>query len=347
MCHSGASHSRRGETYVGGDYAIPSGRVPDVHYTKGLTCVACHPMGERGMGDMERRATCGECHVAVETAHAKSVHRNLDCTACHVQESGGYQITIWGPGYVGYEWNPFYKYGLYYGVQTPPILVKDQRGRWIPVKIMPHSVGNIKQNVPSSDGIRFRWPEGESRDPYYVVGTVDGLPAGNKHLLWIEMQQVAHPFGPSRSCESCHQARQTSRSQWNFIEDQGPVERFSGGYVITADGEELAIQDLHADRPIVPFEDYHLTDFASWVYLTDRWRIPGDFSIPTPQDKYRDALHRFELLQRRIGELGAAARELDPKMSKRFRDARGAAWHQFENADRQAELERLLSPGVR
>jgi hypothetical protein len=344
MCHSGASHSRRGEAYIGGDYAIPYGMAPDIHYTKGLTCVACHPTGEQGMGDMERRATCGDCHLAVEAAHAGSIHRKLDCAACHVQELGGYQITVWGPGYVGYEWSPFYKYGLYYGTQKPPILLKDQQGRWMPVKIMPHSVGNIKEDVPASDRIRFRWPEGETRDPYYVVGTVDDLPAGNKHLLWIEMQQAAHPFGRSRSCESCHQDRQTSRSEWNFIEDQGPVEPFGGGYVITADKKELAITDMHADREITPFEDYQLTDFASWIYLKDRWRVPGDFAVPTPPEKYRDALHRFELLERQLSELDAAAERLDPKKIRRYRDARAAALHQFENPERSAGLKRLLAP---
>ena len=64
MCHAGAAHSRRGETYVGGDYSIPFGMSADTHYDLGVACIDCHLLGEKGMGDMERRATCGGCHVA-------------------------------------------------------------------------------------------------------------------------------------------------------------------------------------------------------------------------------------------------------------------------------------------
>jgi hypothetical protein len=338
MCHAGAAHSRRGETYVGGDYAIPFGMESDVHYDLGIRCIDCHLMGEKGMGDMERRATCGGCHVAVEEAHEKSIHKNMDCATCHVNELGGYQLTIWGPGYVGYDWNPFYKYGLYYGIQSPPILMRDQKDIWMPVKVMPHSVSNIKNHVPPSDGIRFRWPGGETRDPYYVVGTVDGLPANNNHLLWIEFQQVAHPFGPSRSCDSCHQDQQRTRSEWEFMEDQGALETFTGSYEIVADSQGLTVKDLRADSTVIPFEGYELSDFASWLYVRDRWQAPGDFGIPGTPPRVSESRLLYEQRVRQVEmiDVKASSRELDGH--RRYRDLRAAALHAYEKPEPLAAL---------
>ena len=89
ICHSGASQSRRGETYIGNFYSIPQGRKGDVHFKKGIQCIDCHQIGEKGMGDIKRKATCQDCHIEIEKAHAKSIHKNLTCTACHVTEAGG------------------------------------------------------------------------------------------------------------------------------------------------------------------------------------------------------------------------------------------------------------------
>ncbi|MBF0519089.1 MAG: cytochrome c3 family protein, partial [Nitrospirae bacterium] len=148
ICHPGAMQSRRGETYIGGDYSIPTGMKPDVHYTRGIHCVSCHPTGEKGMADMERKATCQDCHIEIEGAHARSIHKNLDCSSGHISELRGYQITIWGPGKIAGIENPFKKYSLYYGIQSPPIIMKDEKGIWRPYKVWPHSVGNIKNDVP-------------------------------------------------------------------------------------------------------------------------------------------------------------------------------------------------------
>jgi hypothetical protein len=342
MCHSGASHSRRGETYVGGDYSIPFGMTPDVHYELGIGCTDCHLMGEKGMGDMERRATCGGCHVAVEEALAKSIHKNMDCAACHINELGGYQLTVWGPGYVGYEWNPFYKYGLYYGIQSPPILMRDQKDVWMPVKVMPHSVGNIKTDVAASEGIRFRWPDGETRDPYFVIGTVDGLPANNKHLLWLEFQQAAHPFGPSRSCENCHQETQRCRSRWEFIEDQGALESFTGGYEVVADGMGLAVTDLRADGPVTPFEQYTLSDFAAWIYVRDHWRMPGDFKIPGPPHKVAESRVLYNERFKQIEIVDDNARRRDLNDHRRYRELRAAALHGYEQPETLAALNQWI-----
>lgn len=287
ICHPGAMHSRRGETYIGNDYSIPKGMEPDIHFKKNIHCIDCHQTGELGMGDMQRKATCQDCHIEIEDAHERSIHRNLTCTACHIKKAGGYQITIWGKGMVGGKENPFKKYSLYYGIQSPPILMKDQKGKWFPVKIWPHAVGNIKVEVQPS-GIRFRWPDGSTRDMYAIIGTFDNLPSANKHLLWLEIEEIAHPFERSRQCNDCHRrdGSQVSVSHWEFQDDQG-AEPFRGGYRIVADKNSLRIEDLTNTTSIKLLEEYRLEDFASWIYLKDKWSVKGDFSIKTDPEKYR------------------------------------------------------------
>ena len=331
MCHSGSMESRRGETYIGEDYSIPSGFQPDVHYRKGIHCIDCHPLGKKGMGDMQRKADCQDCHIAIEKAHSASIHKNLDCAACHVNELGGYQITIWGPGFFAGSHNPFYKYALYYGIQKPPILMKDQKGIWMPVKIMPQAVGNIKQKVSPSSTVQFRWPDGQTRDAYYIVGTFDGLPENNNHLLWVEIQQAAHPFGKGRPCESCHQDQQTSVSTWEFLDGQGTEETFTGAYEIVADQSSLCIRNMRNTSPIMPFEDYNLSDFASWLFLKNKWKIKGDFSIITDESKYRFYLEKYQTLAGRLEKLDQNAKHLDSKSLRRYQNTRGAALHNIED----------------
>jgi len=290
VCHTGSAHSRRGETYIGKFYSIPQGREADIHFKKGIHCVECHQTGRKGMGDMQRKASCQDCHMEIEQAHAKSIHKNLTCTACHVNEAGGYQITIWGKGYVGAKETPFKKYSLYYGIQKPLILMKDQKGIWFPVKIFPHSVGNIKNDVASSE-LRFRWQNSETRDMYYIVGTFDELPSANKHLLWFQIEEVAHPFGKARSCGSCHGDKQISISKWHYEDIQG-AEPFQGGYKIVANKKGLRLQNFwHNKIEVLP--GFDLCDFASWVYLTDKWFIPGDFSINVDRGKYKKYLNLY------------------------------------------------------
>jgi len=115
VCHTGSAHSRRGETY-NWKILIQFRREERLIYIskRAFNCVECHQTGRKGMGDMQRKASCQDCHMEIEQAHAKSIHKNLTCTACHVNEAGGYQITIWGKGYVGAKETPFKKYSLYY-----------------------------------------------------------------------------------------------------------------------------------------------------------------------------------------------------------------------------------------
>lgn len=337
ICHPGAMHSRRGETYIGGDYSVPSGMNPDVHYKKGLGCVSCHPTGEGGMGHMERKASCGDCHIEIEEAMSKDVHKNMDCATCHISELRGYQITSWGPGLVAGKKNPFNKYSLYYGIQSPPILARDQRGRWMPVKIWPHTLANVKPDVPSSGTMQFRWPKGETRDAYFIVGTArlytkDGtvVEPNNRQLLWFEIEQAAHPYGPSRSCRSCHGGPvQTSVSKWEFQDDQG-AEPFTGGYRIIAGRTGLRIEDMKPTSAIRVLPGYSLTDFAPWLFLTEKWRMPGDFSIKAEKAKY-DYYEKLEAaLGRRIRVLDAKSSSFDHKTLLKYKELRAYALHDPE-----------------
>ncbi len=303
ICHPGAMMARRGETYIGGDYSIPSGMQPDVHYTKGINCIACHPTGEKGMGDIERKATCQDCHIEIEEAHARGIHKNMDCASCHINALGGYQLTIWGPGVIAGNPNPFKKYSLYYGIQQPPILAKDITGTWRSYKIWPHSVGNIKGDVPASAGLQFRWPKGETNDAYFIVGTFDGLPRNNKHLLWIQFDQAAHSFGKSRTCDSCHASeRQISYSTWEFFDNYGAYP-FNGQHRIEADSQGLAIVGLKNTTDIEVMKGFDPTDFASWLYLKDKWKMPGNFAIKVDPQRYNDYLAKYRQISDRLKAL--------------------------------------------
>ncbi len=328
VCHTGSGHSRRGETYIGKFYSIPQGRQPDVHFTKGIHCIECHQTGKKGMGDMQRKATCGDCHIEIEKAHAKSIHKNLTCTACHVSEAGGYQITTWGKGYIGEKPTLFKKYSLYYGFQKPLILMKDQKGIWFPVKIFPHSVGHISKDVAPT-GIKFRWQNAETRDMYAIIGTFDGLPSANKHLLWLQIEEVSHPIGKARQCRDCHHKSQISVSSWKYEDTQG-AEPFSGGYKIIADGKGLRIQDFwHTEIKVL--QDNEISEFASWIYFKDKWFVAGDFNIKVDEKKYK----KYEKLYK---EKVLAIKKLESQRglySKEIKILKGIVIH---NPDEQVKI---------
>ncbi|NTU42684.1 MAG: cytochrome c3 family protein [Nitrospirales bacterium] len=331
ICHPGAMQSRRGETYIGGDYSIPTGMKPDVHYEKGIHCVDCHPAGEKGMGDMQRKASCQDCHIEIEEALGRSVHKDLDCATCHISELRGYQLTIWGPGTIGEEKNPFNKYSLYYGIQKPPIIMKDQKGKWMPVKVWPHSVGNIKSEVKPSEKLLFRWPNYETRDAYYIEGTFKA-PSNNNHLLWMEIEQASHPYGKARSCASCHGPKQEAQSRWEFMDAQGVEEEFKGSHRIVADAKSLRIEGLKNTTPIKLSEGYKLEDFASWLFFRDKWVVPGDFSIRTEQEKYRKYYDLSLRIEKELAILESQSKGMDKKGVRRIKELKGILLHNQEGS---------------
>ncbi len=326
---------RRGDSYLGNDYSEPTGLPMDVHVAKKVECLDCHQTGEGGMGHIQRKATCQDCHIEVEQAMAASVHRNLACEACHVKVLGGYEMTSWGPGTISSMPNPFKKYSLYYGQQEPPILIKDQTGRWIPTKIWPNSAGGFKAAVAPKPGITFRWPKGETHDAYAQLGTFDFPGGNNNYLAWLQIEQVAHPLEKSRACGSCHDsAIQLSRVTWRYFDTQG-AEPFTGSQKIVADKAGLHIKDIKATSRITLMEGGRIENFAAWMKLGDIWKTSGDFSIPKSDPiKYRkldravrDALVRLDRIDKNLRKREARGEDVK-KLRRRWKEAKAAAVHE-------------------
>jgi hypothetical protein len=302
LCHAGPEDRRRGAGYFGGSFSHPEGMKPDVHLDKKVGCLDCHDnsRGNKALGHgmVKRQATCDRCHGAVVKSHAASLHRSLTCEACHIQDVAGYQATFWGPGRLAGSDTPFFKYKDYYGVMKEPILIRDQKGRWIPVKPFPMAVMNQKYSE-LKPGLHWRYPAAlpdleRTDDAWGYVGLVDGLPENNKALLWIQMDKMSHKYGKSRSCDSCHSAIDGVQRQevlWEFS-DQGAFP-FKGRHTVIADGQGLQINNMKADEKIEITAGYSLSSFAPWLYLPDKWSIAGNFSLPRIRDrKSYDALRQ-------------------------------------------------------
>lgn len=334
VCHAGTMERRRGDSYLGREFSQPPGLPEDVHVKEELVCVDCHQTGEGGMGHIERRATCQDCHIEVEQALAASEHRKVSCEACHVKVLGGYEMTSWGPGHISSRPNPFKKYSLYYGPQQPPILLRDLQGLWIPVKIWPNSTGFIKETIEPAPGLTWRWPGGETRDAFALLGTFSFPGGNNNYLAWLQVEQVAHPLGKSRTCRSCHgSATQEAKVTWEYYDSQG-AEPFTGSQTIVADRRELHVKDIKATSRITPLEGGRTEDFAAWLHLGDIWRTAGDFSIPKSDPvKYRaleqalrEAQQRLDAEDRELGRREAKGEKVKKKR-RRWKEMKAAAVH--------------------
>jgi len=334
VCHAGTMERRRGDSYLGRELSEPPGLPEDVHVAKKIECVDCHQTGPGGMGHIERAATCQDCHIDVEQAMAASVHKNMACEACHVKVLGGYEMTSWGPGEIAGKPNPFKKYSLYYGPQGPPVLLRDQNNRWIPTKIWPNSAGNIKDPVAAIPGLTFRWPKGETHDSYAMLGTFSFPGGNNLYLAWLQVEQVAHPLGKSRDCESCHAfPAQTALVTWQYYDAQGAYP-FTGGQRVVADKDGLRVTDIKADSKMKLMPGGSTENFAAWLHLGDIWRTKGDFSIPKADTaKYRmldkgvrEALKRLDIAERKIDARETKGENVK-KLRRSWREARAAAIH--------------------
>jgi hypothetical protein len=222
-------------------------------------------------------------------SHAASLHRNLSCEACHIQMVAGYQGTYWGPGKMAGAATPYFKFKAYYGYMPEPILIRDQKGRWIPVKPFPMAVMNQKAS-PFTPGLHWRFPVDlpdlqRTDDAWAYVGLFDGLPENNRAMLWIQMDKMSHKLGKSRSCDSCHASEDGSQRQnvtWEYS-DPGALS-FNGGHEVSADKNGLVIGKMQSEK-IEPEPGYKVSAFAPWVYLKDKWQVRGDFSLPVIKDR--------------------------------------------------------------
>jgi len=297
ICHAGPEDRRRGAGYFGGSFSFPEGNDPDVHLKAHVDCLDCHestksnPAIGHGMVKRQAQDSCKRCHAEAVTSHAASMHKNLSCEACHIQRVAGYQGTYWGPGKLAGAPTPYFKYKAYYGYMPEPILIKDQKGHWIPVKPFPMAVMNQKTS-PFKPGLYWRYPLNlpdlkRTDDAWGYVGLFDGLPENNKALLWIQMDKMSHKLGKSRSCDSCHESlhgEQRQKVTWEYG-DPGAL-TFNGSHEVLANRNGLFISGMQSEK-IEPEKGYALSAFAPWFYLKDAWRIKGNFSLPAIKDRKR------------------------------------------------------------
>ncbi|NTW98758.1 MAG: cytochrome C [Geobacteraceae bacterium] len=305
ICHAGPEDRRRGAGYFGGSFSFPEGNEADVHLKAKVGCLDCHDSTKTnasiGHATVRRRAgdSCVRCHAGLVKNHAASSHRNLSCEACHIRQVAGYQGTYWGPGTIAGAATPYFKFKAYYGYMPEPILIKDQKGRWIPVKPFPMAVMNQKES-PFRPGLQWRYPAElpdlqRTDDAWAYVGLFDGLPENNKALLWLQIDKMSHKLGKSRSCDSCHSdplGAQRRQVTWEYS-DPGATP-FSGGHTVVADRNGLFIRDMRSEN-IQPETGYTLSAFAPWLYLKDKWQVKGDFAIPVIKDRKRYEASRIDL----------------------------------------------------
>ncbi|HTG01409.1 MAG TPA: cytochrome c3 family protein [Nitrospirota bacterium] len=294
ICHAGPEDRRRGGGYIGGAFSTPVGSEADVHFAKKIECTDCHDTAAQDRkllhGQVKRQVNCTKCHNRELKAVAASVHHNVSCEACHTHDVGAYAATFWGPGVIGGVQTPFYKYKDYYGIMKYPVLIRNQKGVWIPVKPYPMAVLNQKTAGNLKPGLAWRFPATlpdleRTDDAYAFVDLAEGLPGNDYALLWIQMDKVSHKYGKARPCESCHTADNGQRQEvlWKYS-DQG-AEPFDGRHVVTANSKGLFITDMEPVGQIKVREGWKLEDFAPWMYLKDAWKVKGNFAIPVVKKK--------------------------------------------------------------
>lgn len=295
LCHAGPEDNRRGAGYYGGPFSVPEGSEADVHVKAKVGCLDCHDSSKNdnrlGHGVVKRQAqdSCVRCHQQAVASHAASLHKKLTCEACHIQQVAGYQATYWGPGKLAGVDTPFFKYKGYQGTLAQPILIKDQQGRWIPVKPYPMAVANQKE-VPFKLGLYWRYPATlpdyqRTDDAWAFTGLHGGMVGNNKALTWIQLDKLSHKLGKARSCDSCHAEQltgtQVQKATWTY---DGPgAEPFKGSHTVVASRNSIKILDIQAHDRLTIEPGFTLSAIAPWAYL-DVWEVSGDFSIPVPSD---------------------------------------------------------------
>ncbi|MDA8169398.1 MAG: cytochrome c3 family protein [Nitrospiraceae bacterium] len=294
-CHAGPMERRRGDGYFRAEFTQASKEGKkilkddiDIHMKKDVSCAGCHGQDKKTgfHADLDRGAkkSCGKCHAAVVRQHARGPHRKVDCASCHTRLIGGYAFNFWTvSGPKGKE-NPLTRVQDYETGAGPPIIIKDEKGRWIPVHVVPHTSGNVKagevrissrllfRDKPDSDIDRLHYSE----DSYAVTGLAKNVDARDRDVMvWLNVDRIAHALGRARTCESCHR----SAAQRVLVKFQGgsykDVE--DGSYTIIADKKGLRVTDFRgpkggpAPKGLLPF--------------ADKWRLRGDFSLPPVRDK--------------------------------------------------------------
>jgi hypothetical protein len=151
----------------------------------------------------------------------------------------------------------------------------------MPTKIWPNSVGGIKETIAPKPGLTFRWPKGETRDAYAQLGTFSFPGGNNNYLAWIQVEQVAHPLGKSRTAKAVTILRASLRVTGGISIPRGS---YNGSQRL------LHKNGLH-ERTLRTIEDrthgrWKIENFARFGSATseDEWR----FSIRSPIPEYRN-----------------------------------------------------------
>ena len=303
-CHAGPLERRRGDGFVRAEFtqaSIDGKKIlkdnPDIHMRNGIYCVDCHePNKNSGIhADLQRQVDCAKCHATVVTSHKKGPHREVDCASCHTSLIGGYAFNFWSAvGPKGKE-NPLTRIQDYLAGAVPPLIVKNPKGTWIPVHVVPHTSGNVKAGeVTLSKKLIFRnEPDVHverlyfSNDAYAVTGLVKNLDdKDHDTMVWLNADRVAHATGKSRSCGSCHdstaQKIETSYTEGSYKDVGG------GRYTIVADEKGLRVA-FPPDTEANPFPE-------GLVPLQDKWTLRGNYALPKTRDveRYRKLSEMYE-----------------------------------------------------
>ena len=286
-CHAGPLERRRGDGYIRAEFTQASDEgkkvlkdKPDIHMQKGIYCIDCHePNRESGMhADLTRNVNCAKCHSSVVEAHAKGTHKNVDCASCHTTLIGGYAFNFWSAvGPKGAE-NPLTRIQDYLVGAVSPLIIKNPKGIWIPVHVVPHTSGNVKadevalskklifRNRPDADVDRLYF----SNDSYAITALVRHLDDKDRDtMVWLNLDRVAHAAGKSRSCGSCHDSTE-QKIESTYSE---------GSYKDVGDGIYTIFADEKGLRVEFPVETEANPLPKGLAPLKDKWILPGNFAL--------------------------------------------------------------------
>lgn len=287
-CHAGPLERRRGDGYLRGEFtqATDEGKKilrerPDVHAQKGVLCIDCHEQNKvTGFhADFRRDVDCAKCHPRSAADHAKGVHRNVDCASCHTALIGGYAFNFWTVGGEPGKENPATRIQDYTVDAIAPVLVKNPKGVWIPVHVVPHTSGNVKAaEVKLSKTLVFRDRPAAavdrryySNDSYAITGLIKNLDdADHDTMVWLNLDRVAHGTGKSRACKDCHAS--TAQRVTTHFSPGSYKDVEDGSYTIIADEKGLRVAEFAgpdggpAPKGLEP--------------LLKAWNLKGNFSLP-------------------------------------------------------------------
>jgi hypothetical protein len=116
------------------------------------------------------------------------------------------------------------------------------------------------------------------------------------------------------------------------MDDQGAIEPFFGGYRIAAGKDGIKVMDMKHTTPIKVADGYKLEDFASWLFLKDKWQMPGDFSIKADKQKYGRHAKLSQQANKELKPVEGIVRAKDKKMQQKFKELKGAVLHNEDGA---------------